>query len=818
MNNLHLKRNIIQTPFRWFNIIKLRENIYILFLIFSSIFCQPVVSQTYEQAIIEKIEVIGTKYTEQNKVLELITIKPGDDISKRDTVLEIRNNIKNIMALGFFNNVVFSTKQGEKGSILQIIVEEKPVLKQINFKGNKTFKEKRLRKETEFDPKKTVFLSDTIIEDYKKNIQKIYSAKGFPSINIEHKTDVNNDNEASLTFTLDEGQKVKIKNIIFHGNKAITSKKLRKVMQTKRSWWFITKRYEEPLFEEDLKRAAQVYRDHGYLDVDVLKGEFETIKKKKKTLLIININIVEGVQYTFDNIEFEGNTLFWDVELREAMLTKPGVVFNESEFFRDKDRIWDLYAEQGYILANSQSEYKKNRENKTVYVFLQIREGRRIYLADVNIEGMITQEDGKTKRTKIKTKDYVIRREIKLASGDVLDWTKIKKAQKDLLNLGYFKKDGVLFRPEATSDPDMMNVICKVEEEKTGLITIGAGYSSEYKGSVFLTLTERNLFGRGQKLSLSADVGQVRKSYDAYFEEPHLLGSEYGLGANIFDQTRQSVGGRDFDESRQGGSLRLSRLIFTEYLTAFMRLKHEKVEISDIDKYRFEIVRRPLVYTDQETTTNSLTLGLTEDTRDYYRSPTKGYRTNVSTEFAGLGGDNEFLKFDLDGSIYHKLFSERDWVLALGAEYGAAWGMGGTDSLPLHERYFVGGSRTVRGFEWGTISPRGDIYRRYRDLELGTSQVIHDRVRIGGEQKLVINTEIRKPLMDVLDGVIFFDTGSAWEDVGDFDLTALRYSIGLGIRIDLPIGALISLDYGIALNPKDDDETQPLHFSLGHTF
>ncbi|HNT35371.1 MAG TPA: BamA/TamA family outer membrane protein, partial [bacterium] len=544
-------------------------------------------------------------------------------------------------------------------------------------------------------------------------------------------------------------------------------------------------------------------------------------------------------QYAVGKIRLEGNTLFGEDEIRQAMLTDRGQVFNQSQFVKDLETVRDLYRDQGYILAQIQPRLDKDEQNDVVDVTLSISEGYLIFLGNVIVQGVTTFDDGTREAIGLKTRDHVILREIRMSWDEriawkkvgsdpsvyeqkddvaqereepyVLDWGEVKKSKRRLENLGFFKKDRVEFEPQLTEDPEMMDLLVRLEEQHTGNISFGAGFSTEYGASLFFGLSEKNLFGRGQALDLSGEIGSRRQSFRIGFTEPYLFDSDYSFGADLYNTTIERFSGRDFQENRKGGSIRIGRQ-FWEHYTWYVRLKHEAVKLDDVFYGGGRVVTEemPPEYEELSTKVNSLTLTLVKDTRDLFQAPTKGYKNLVSLEQAGFGG-TPFTKVKAETSWYTKLTQKM--VLAVNGELGAIGEF--SDEIPLSERFFLGGAETVRGYEYGTISPV-DFISYWRD-DHGLYLDRRD-VRVGGEEMMLLKTEVRYPITDIIEGVVFVDAGGTWRELGDFDTGVIRYSTGLGLRIQLPIGAMIRLDYGHALNPDEYQDTQPIHFSFGHSF
>ncbi len=583
----------------------------------------------------------------------------------------------------------------------------------------------------------------------------------------------------------------------------------------------ITKR---DLVDEDLLRLKRYYEDAGYYRVIVRQGESELVKGGKG--VVVHFTIVEGPPYDFGEVRLTGNRIFSDAELQALRYCRPDAPFSRSELEKDALAIGDRYRDQGYLYTRTEPRLAPRDDPETdehkVDLTWEIRESQRYRLREVRPQGVVELEDGTVEEVPLKTKDFVILREMQLESGDVLDWSKVRASDRKLLNLGYFKRERDVyparlkfgFQPEVVEEEDLLDLALRLEEEPTGLVTFGAGFSTAFGPSVFGSVQERNLFGRGWRGSLSGSFGTRRQSVDVNFTEPHLFNSDYSLGIDFYRLFREAFGGREFDETRTGGSLRLGREI-AEDLRATVRYKFEQIEIEDIDVSGLQDTIRPDPYVEGTSTTSSFELSLVHDTRDYILFPSQGHRYAASVELAGMGGDNEFWKVLGNASWYHPVAGKL--VLAYDLETGMAQGYGGTDILPLHERFFNGGANSVRGFEEGGLGPRG-IYAVTRRMSDGQVYSDVDDVAIGGELELVGRTELRYPFTDQLQGVVFFDSGAAWGELEDLDLSELRLSTGIGVLVNLPIGAAVRLDLAVPLKKESGDDTQYFHFGFNQSF
>lgn len=778
-----------------------------------------------------EVQIEGTRNTDAAEVFKILTLRKGDDLTQPAVRQKVDEDLRAIVALGHYQDAIVATEPVLGGQRVIYQVLEYPLIGAVEFSGNRRVGSGRLLDEIGFDRRTRVFASPEQISQYRDKLQLYYQQKSIPEVELITQTEKRGENEVTLHFIVNESRKAKVTEVHFEGNTALTDRFLAKQVKTKRSWSIIRRRLDPTQLEIDVERIKQLYRDRGYLDVQVAAREPE-LKEKGYS---VTFNIEEGQPYTVNQITMQGNALFTTEELFSAMKTGTGQIYNESQFNTDLQGIVEKYREQGYLRASVRPELEPHRDTCRVDVVVRFAENDVVYLGNLQIQGVtnLEQPGQEPQPAPLKSKDFVVLREVRLEDNEriswtavdragkiycaseeyILDWSEIKRSKRRLDQLGYFTRNGVSFEPELTADPDVMDLILRLEEQRTGLISFGVGYSTEFGPSVFFNLQENNFLGRGMRFGLSADVGKRRTSFDLNFEEPHLFDSDVSMAWNVYDITTDKFQSRDFEDHRTGGSVRFGTELW-EDVFGYIRLRYEDVEIEDVVEGVFTDVIYPEEYLNRSSSTGSVTLSLVNNTTDFPISPTSGYRNSISVETAGLVGENEFVKGIAESSFYRKV--TKKLVLALNGQVGLVQGYGDTDVVPLQERFFMGGANTIRGFEYGAVGPRDHI-RIFGVNADGFFEQIKE-VRVGGEDMLLFKGELRYPITEVLEGVAFLDAGGTWREAGDFDLGDMRYSTGLGLRVNLPIGALIRLDFGIPLNAEGHEEKQPIHFSFGQSF
>ncbi|HJT24084.1 MAG TPA: outer membrane protein assembly factor BamA, partial [bacterium] len=510
------------------------------------------------------------------------------------------------------------------------------------------------------------------------------------------------------------------------------------------------------------------YHNEGYLKAVVLGHEEKLVPEKKRVYITLKVN--EGVKYTLGTVKFRGNILFDDSDLLRAFRLKKGDLLRKNDFDDGVKNMRTMYADKGYIYSNLNPKMDYDDDAKTVDVTFDVTEGQVAYVQDIKIVG------------NYKTQDYVIRRELEIAPGDKFEAAKIKLSVSDLYNLGFF--DEVNPEVEPGDAPDKEILVFRVKERKTGSISVGGGYSSIQGLVGNVKLEEANLFGKGQHANLDVEFGSLVTSFSLGFTEPWLFNTRTSLSVNLFNTTQYwttSVINPDgtnqfYTESQLGGSFSLGRRL-SRYWSVFGTYSLQNVHIYNVDS-NFSTPGTPQYIAPSDTTTSSLTPRIVYDSRDNYFDPTTGWKHQLSVQFAGgpLGFDNNFIKVIGDSSRFVPL--PLDFVIGEHVKLGAAqgyWFAGrGYSDVPLYEKFFAGGTDTVRGYNERTIGPLS-----------------------GGNALFVSNTELKHAIAGPLRGVVFFDAGDSWTNAWNLDESHVQFGAGLGVRLTIPGTIMdIRLDYG----------------------
>ena len=723
---------------------------------------------------IVKITILGNEKIAEDVIRGTIKSRENEPFS----VPQLRKDLKSIYETGFFADVIIDVQDVEGGKEVIFIVVEKPSIRNILISGNVKIEASKIKEKIDI-PSGSILNVDKL-EQAADTIKKFYSSKAYYRAKVDHHVHELDGNRVDIEFTIEEGKKGYIKKIRVQGNKHFSARKLRKRMKTKKKGWFwwLTKRgaLDEDILDVDLQNLRAFYFDHGYLQVKTDKPEITITKEGER--IYIDIQISEGEQFKVGKIDFSGDILTTREDLFKQLSLKEGKIYRTSEVQRDILKITNFYADKGYAYVDIAPLSSMDSEKRLVHLTFDISKGKKVYFEQVTISG------------NTKTRDKVIRRELKVGEGDLFSSTALKRGRQKLKTIGYFK-EATFTTGKGTSD-EKINLDIKVEEAPTGLISLGVGYGSVEKLVGTAEISERNLLGLGYRTNLSASLGGESQRFRFGFTDPWLLGTHTSAGFNVYYEELEYFDA--YDSTIAGADVQLGRFL-TDYLSAYLVGRVERVEIYDVSDDASSYIKEQEGIKD----THSLTLSFKRDARDDYYAPTKGSLHTLSLENAGgiLGGDNTFYKFTGDTNWYFPL--PLSTVLHLRGRAGIVEGYDGKE-VPIYERFFLGGIHTIRGFEYGEAGPKDEF-----------GEVI------GGKKMVIFNAELLFPLSKEigLRGAVFYDAGKGFDEYREFG--RLRHSVGLGIRWFSPIGP-VRIDWGFNLDPQEGEKQGVWDFTMGTQF
>lgn len=742
-----------------------------------------------EGKIIKEIKVKNNKAVSAEMILSKIKTKVGDTFSQ----VVLNEDLKRLYATDYFADVSIDGEPYEDGISITIFVEEKTIIGEISFNGNKAFTAQKLRESMK--SKTDDMLNMPLLAQDIAEIRSMYIKKGYPTVDVKYELDVDKAlGKTRIIITIEEKTRIKVTKVSVTGNEHLKTPKIIKVLGTKPAWLFNPGIFKEDVLEEDVEKIAALYDDMGYLDVQV---EPKLEYSQDGSQMYVTFNVVEGKQYLTGKVDITGNTVLREKEIRSKIKIKPGKPFSRRELRDDMLAVRDLYYQYGYMDALVDVDQNVNPSTGNMDMVYIIDPKEVVYVGKVFIRG------------NVKTKEVIVRRELRVYPGDKFNGAKIKRSKERLYNLGLF--EDISFDTEPTNVPQVHNMIVNVKETKTGEFSFGGGYSSVDQFLGFVEVGQRNFdilnfptfTGGGQNLIVRAEIGMVRQNYNVSWTEPWIFGWPYLFGVDMYrtSHSRELDVGWAYDETRTGFGLRLGKEL-TEHLRADGMYRLENVEIGSVPDYASGDFRNE----EGSNYISAISGQLTQDTRDNIYNPRMGYILNGGVEDAGgiFGGDKNYVKGTATAAFYHTFFDK--FVMELKARAGWATAYGSSDEVPIYERFYAGGANTIRGYKERKVGPR----------DTGSDEPI------GGDALFIGNAEVTFPVYEkILKGAIFFDFGNVWADTKDFLIGGgYKSGAGIGIRVNTPVGPF-RLDWGYPLvknNPNDDSKSGEFYFSVSRGF
>jgi outer membrane protein insertion porin family len=745
----------------------------IILCIFFAAICLtgPALAQDAEKIV--KIEVVGNERIERGVVTNAIKVK-DQEIYDPD---KIREDVKNIYKTGFFSDVQVDMQQTPEGRIVTFVVVERPPISDIVITGNRKVKTEDLKDSIKV--KTGAVLNTEKLKETIDEIKKYYASKNYYTANVTYAIDYEEGYRAKVTFVIDESEKAYVRKIEFMGNKAFKTSKLKDLMRTREKGWFSwftnSGLLEDEALEEDRRNIEAFYADNGYVKAKLGVPQVRLSKDEKE--IMIFMTVTEGDAYKVGTIAFKGDLVVPEEVLKGVLENKPGQTFRASLFQKDMLTITDLCQDKGYAFAEVAPLTVVDDQTTVVNVTYAITKGPQVFFNRVSITG------------NVRTRDKVVRRELRFAEGDLFSASKLNESKRRLRNTTFFKE--VDLKVVKTDEPDKVNIDAVVEERPTGSISMGVGYSSYENVILTGSISQDNFLGTGIRLFLGAALSSINQYFDFTISHPYIFDLDLSAALSVFNQER------DFETYKYkvaGGSITLGRPI-TDITRLSGRYRYEKADVFDIDFDASDYVQ------DQagKATTSSVSGLISRVTIDDILMPTKGSAIDLSVELAGgpFGGTNDFVKGVVSAGRFIPLFW--DTVFFVRGTVGFTTAYSG-QSVPIYEKFYVGGINTVRGFKYGEAGPK-DI----------------TDTPIGGDNELFFNFEWLFPISKAagLRGVIFFDYGHGFN--GSKWFNDMRSGAGFGLRWLSPFGP-IRAELGFNLSPKSGEPRNVFDFTMGKAF
>lgn len=756
-------------------------------LAFVAMFAGQLKAQDFEGKNITEVSVRyrGDKTVDEARIRNLMSTKAGSKYSAE----RLDNDIKTLFESGLIDDVRFLAEPVAAGVRVIAEVTTRAKINGVGFVGNTVFKDEKLAKQTKL--KSGGSMTDADILGARRNLEKYYQESGYPDVLVSHRIQATGQAGLSdLIFVIDEGAKNEVRKIRFEGNTVFTSKDLRKEMKTKPKGWlsWLTKsgRFESYQLDEDLDAVLDYYRSRGYLRASSPGIRREPVGDGRVDLVI---PISEGDKYTVAGVSFGRMSVFKAEELYPSMRLNGGDAYSSAEMREDIKTIRSFYGSRGYADAVVSPDISDAGPNK-VTIKYQITEGSRFKVGQVNIQG------------NIKTKDKVIRREVPLKPGDWFNTVELETTKARLENLQYFSDVQASGTPSGGGYRD---VDILVEERNTGSVGVGLGFSSIDNVVGMLSLEQTNFdimnpwafTGGGQRFGMNLRVGAERSEFSVSLVEPWFLDQRLALGGELF--YRQSQFFSDVYEQTNAGGAIFIRKPLTEKSSLKLEYRLEQIDV-DVDSGSSPA----FMAEDGDYIRSAVSLNYLYDNRDSTLQPRSGERFDVSLTMAGgiFGGDVDIVTLSAQGAKYWNL--KWDTILSVNGELAFVDSFSG--DVPIFDRMFLGGGRTMRGFEFRDIGGPRDA---------ASGEVL------GGQSLGFLSVEYTVPIVDTVRAAVFADIGYVNDGSWDFAPDDLYSDIGVGLRLKLPISPIpLALDYAVPVSSpdKDADKGGQFNFYLNYEY
>jgi outer membrane protein insertion porin family len=715
-------------------------------------------------------------------IFSYLPIKVGERVDDE----RLSAAVKALYATGFFRDV----RLEREGDILVVVVQERPTISSLTFAGNKEFDTDTIRKALkDIGLAEARIFDRSALERAEQELKRQYVTRGLYAARVVTTVTPQERNRVAVNFTIDEGQPSRIERINIIGTKAYTERQLREQMTLTTpgwlTWYTKNDQYSKQKLQADLEALRSFYQNRGYLEFEIESTQVSISPDRED--IYITINVREGPRYTVGDVRLAGDLQVDERELRRLVQLKPGETFSRERLQKTVKDLSDRLGADGYAFANVNAVPDIDREAARAGFTIYIDPGRRVYVRRLNISG------------NVRTRDEVVRREARQLESAWFDGQRIDRSKVRVRRLGYFEDVNVETPPVAGSN-DQIDVEFTVTERNTGNLLAGLGYSSA-EGIVFNgSIAQQNVFGSGNALSLAFNTSQVNRVYSIAFTEPYWTVD--GVSRTLELYTRRlnpsSLSISQYRSETTGAAVGFGVPITeTDTVSLGFRVERTKLELfQDSPPQYIDFVNQ------FGSTTNSfvMNVGWARDTRDDVLYPNQGRLQSVLLEVGLPPGDLEYYKF----SYVHQWFWPvwQPFVLMLRGEFGYGDGYGGKP-LPFFKNFFAGGVGSVRGYDSSSLGPRD---------EFGNV--------LGGKRKIVGNAELFYPVLAGQQAVrlsVFSDLGQIYTDGLQPDFESFRFSAGVGLAWNSPLGPL-KFSYALPLNDKEGDRIQKFQFQVGSVF
>ncbi|MEO5862557.1 MAG: outer membrane protein assembly factor BamA [Burkholderiales bacterium] len=743
-------------------------------------------AQAIEPFLVKDIRVEGIQRIEAGTVFSYLPVRVGDELDNERAAVAI----KALYATGFFSDV----RLERDGDLLIVAVQERPAIGEISINGSKEFKAEELKESLkQIGLAESRIYDKSLLDKAEKELKRQYLSRGRYAAEVSATVTPLERNRVAIALNIDEGEVARIRGINVIGNQAYKEKKLLDLFTLTTpgffTWFSKNDQYSKQKLSGDFENLRSFYFNQGYLEFNIDSTQVQISPDKQN--IYITVNIVEGPKYKVSDVKVAGNLTLPEPEIRKMISVQPGEFFSREELTASTKRIGDALANDGYSFSNVNAAPQVDKEQKTVAFTFQIDPGRRVYVRRINVTG------------NVKTRDEVIRREVRQMEGGWLSAEKVKRSRERIDKLGFFS-EVTIETPAVSGTNDQVDVNVNVVERSTGSIQVGAGYSDIDKLVLQGSVSQSNVFGTGNQVSAHINSGRTNRAYVLSYTNPYYTVDGVSRGFDLYHRINDTTELDNIDHYKiktTGAGVRYG-IPITETDTVNFGLAYELSRISLVS----DSPQRYLDYVNEFGENNSTIkadIGWARDTRNSFFYPTKGNYQRIYGEFGLPGGDLNYYKLNYQHQWFIPISNA--FTLLLNGEAGYGGGYRNSRELPFFKNFYAGGVSSVRGFATSSLGPKDN-----------------DERALGGDRRIVGGVEIFFPLPGVKDEKsvrlsVFADAGNVYGKEEKFDLGELRYSTGIALSWFSPIGPL-KLSYGIPLKRKPDDKIERFQFLLGTVF
>ncbi len=761
----------------------------LLSVLVAGLFTLPALA--FEPFVVKDIRVEGIQRTEAGTVFGYLPVKVGETLTDEKAA----QAIKTLFATGFFRDVRIEIEN----DVMVVMVQERPAIAQIDFVGLKEFdKDVIIKALKETGIAEGRIFDRAQLEKAEQELKRQYLTKGKYGVTITTTVTPLERNRVGINFNIEEGASAKIKQINIVGAKEFSEKDLLSQFELTTpgwiTWYTKNDQYSRQKLSADLEKLKSFYMNRGFLEFAVDSTQVSISPDKRDVYITINVN--EGARYQVSSVKLAGDFTISEEELAKLVVVKPGDVFSREKLNESNKAISDRLGKEGYAFANVNAAPEIDKEKRQVAFTIFVDPGKRVYVRRINVTG------------NTKTRDEVIRRELRQMEGGWYDGERVTASKQRLDRLGYFSETSIE-TPAVPGTADQLDVNIAVKEKPTGNLMLGAGFSSTEGIVLSGSISQNNFLGSGNNVTIALNTGKINSVASFSYTNPYFTVDGISQGFDIYhrnvDTSRtSSTTVTPYKSSSTGGAVRFGFPIGEKQALSF-GMGVDYTGISTFDNSSNSI--KQFVADNGE---NNLTIPLTanwiSDGKDSYLFPTTGWYQKAALEVAIPGGDLTFYKASYQLQRYFAL--SRSFTLMLNGEVGYGDSYGDTKALPFYKNFYAGGVNTVRGYKAGSLGPQ-DIYGN----------------TIGGNERFIGQTELLWALPGMEKSVrlgVFFDIGQVWASGGTSAGVpgvddSLRYSAGLSAAWISPVGPL-KVSYGYPINKQDTDKTEAFQFQLGTTF